>query len=122
MAGVNATWGSRVTLGLLDACRERDMSFGYIEFNHHSKKFQAADGSFFSTDYESLSTLAMRLQCNGWTNYSKPLQESFRGLLHCDWVLPSKAVHSVPEGLGHSEDDIRRFWIGRSGKGGRGTF
>ena len=32
MAGVNATWGSRVTLGLLEACRERDMSFGYIEF------------------------------------------------------------------------------------------
>ena len=29
---MNATWGSRVTLGLLEACRERDMSFGYIEF------------------------------------------------------------------------------------------
>ncbi len=26
------------------------------------------------TDYASLSSLAMRLQCNGWTNYSKPLQ------------------------------------------------
>lgn len=75
MAGVNATWGSRVTLGLLEACRERDMSFGYIEFNHHSKKFRGADGSFFSTDYEALCSLAMRLQCNGWTNYSTPLQE-----------------------------------------------
>ena len=29
---MNATLGSRVTLGLLEACRERDMSFGYIEF------------------------------------------------------------------------------------------
>ena len=32
MAGVNATWSSRVTMGLIEACRERDMSFGYIEF------------------------------------------------------------------------------------------
>ena len=29
---MNATWSSRVTMGLIEACRERDMSFGYIEF------------------------------------------------------------------------------------------
>lgn len=28
---MNATWSSRVTMGLIEACRERDMSFGYIE-------------------------------------------------------------------------------------------
>eukprot|EP00439_Symbiodinium_sp_Y106_P086857 s122_g36.t1 len=75
MAGVNATWSSRVALGLMEACQQREMSFGYIEFNHCSSKFRGVDGSFFSQDYGSLSDLAMRLQCNGWTNYSKPLSE-----------------------------------------------
>eukprot|EP00435_Cladocopium_sp_Y103_P038642 s144_g10.t1 len=111
MAGVNATWGSRVTLGLLEACRERDMSFGYMEFNHHSKKFRGADGSFFSTDYESLCSLAMRLQCNGWTNYSKPLQEvleefqafsltgsdrSLRGQAHVLLITDGVPTHGDP--------------------------
>ncbi|CAJ1355922.1 unnamed protein product, partial [Effrenium voratum] len=45
------------------------------EFNHCSRKFRALDGAFFSQDYASLGSLAMRLQCNGWTNYSKPLAE-----------------------------------------------
>ena len=31
------------------------------------------------TDYEALCSLAMRLQCNGWTNYSKPLQAGLGG-------------------------------------------
>ena len=44
----------------------------YIPLNHHSSSFFVSTSP--GTDYEALCSLAMRLQCNGWTNYSKPLQ------------------------------------------------
>eukprot|EP00931_Biecheleriopsis_adriatica_P032553 TRINITY_DN18991_c0_g1_i1.p1 TRINITY_DN18991_c0_g1~~TRINITY_DN18991_c0_g1_i1.p1 ORF type:complete len:806 (+),score=182.84 TRINITY_DN18991_c0_g1_i1:57-2474(+) len=78
MSGLNATWAARVTLGLMEASRERNMRFGYIEFNHSSQKFRGADGEFFSEEYASMSELAMRLKCSGWTNYSKPLGDALK--------------------------------------------
>ncbi|CAK0812297.1 unnamed protein product, partial [Prorocentrum cordatum] len=75
MAGVHATWCARVTLGLLEEARHRHMKFGYVEFNHRSRRYYGDGGAFFSYDYGPLSDLAMNLRCSGWTNYERPLAD-----------------------------------------------
>jgi len=76
MAGVHSTWSARVTLGLLEAARERKMRFGYVEFNHRSRKHFHPDGTFFSDDYGAIVDVAMRMKCSGWTNYEQPLSDA----------------------------------------------
>jgi len=78
MAGVNATWSARVTLALLDAARQRRMRFGYIEFNHRSKRYCHEDGTFFTNEYSAVSEAAVNLSCAGWTNYEQPLADAMR--------------------------------------------
>mmetsp|Transcript_24092 Transcript_24092/g.47019 ORF Transcript_24092/g.47019 Transcript_24092/m.47019 type:complete len:286 (-) Transcript_24092:644-1501(-) len=51
------------------------MRVGYIEFNHRSKK-HSLDGNFFSRDHETVTMLAKRVTCDGYTNYQDPLKDA----------------------------------------------
>jgi len=104
MAGVNATWGSRVTLGLLEACRERDMSFGYIEFLGLSLRIP---GGLLVISWIFLDFMVVLWDCHGFhgpyplvneltafTNW-KMAQSKFRGFSHFSGDLGGSFHRSV---------------------------
>jgi Mg-chelatase subunit ChlD len=77
MTGSRSHWSSMFILGLIQLVRKKRMKLGYIEFNHHSKKYMNRS-AFFSRAYKKVSEVASRCRCNGFTNYQLPLQDAFR--------------------------------------------
>jgi len=73
MEGANAVWASAVVSHVVDMCRKRSLSVGYLEFNHEPIPLrvgsgEAVRGEFFTRDYDKVRNAALHTWGDGGTN------------------------------------------------------
>lgn len=74
LTGLWSSWAASLCLRVVEVAKRHRMRIGYVEFNHEIDPHFAANGSFLSKEYQSVSDRVTSLDCQGITNYQLPLQ------------------------------------------------